>query len=145
MFDSKRARPFQPRDDERYFIEVNVAGDVESRVSTTFGEQVFRGPYFINISDNDNVYGIAAAEFYATHESIGPRRGGYTLRARKSANVEAYQLDEAGEIETTTVNGNKELVNVGAVGMWFVRQPGGDSYVMSDDQFQARYKQSEQA
>ncbi len=81
----------------------------------------------------DKPYGIAIAEFDATHVRVGEDL------YMKVARVHALQLDAETEV-VTLVGGKEESRSLSPAGTWVVRNPGGEVYPVPDGEFQSKYE-----
>lgn len=97
----------------------------------SWGDQSFDGPHMV--VQCDIPYGIALNEFESTHVRVGEDL--YI----KSAKIRALQLTEETEV-VTLVDGKEESRSLAPMGVWVVRNPGGEIYVVPDGEFQGKYE-----
>lgn len=97
----------------------------------SWGDQSFDGPHMV--VHGDQPYGIAIDEFDKTHNSVA----GQDLYI-KSAKVRAVQLTETAEV-VSIVKGREESRSEGPAGSWAVENPGGEVYVVPDEEFRSKY------
>jgi len=108
------------------------------------GLQTFKGPHMVVLMERAgaepisglkpmDVYGCDITEWLETHVRV---KGGW----RKSVIVEAFQLDK--ETNVTTMLGTSdvpEAVTTAPAGHWVVRNPRGEIYVNTPEQFSQQY------
>ncbi len=64
--------------------------------------------------------------------------------ARKCARVHARQVTRAEEIASVMEDGFRETTNEARPGDYIVRNPTGEEYVTAKDEFEKRYRQTDQ-
>lgn len=138
-FDDDRAAPYQP---DRSFVKTAIAlepvpPDATTVIRTSFGEQTFRGRFYL-VAEGDESYGAAPAEFERAHRMTAPNQW------VKIEPVRAYQATEACLIETF-IGSLSETKVIAQPGDWIVKQPTGEVMVVEATAFDSRYRRTTNA
>ncbi len=97
-----------------------------------WGEQRFDGPHMRILEEQP--YGAALKEFFDTHVPVPERIDHYV----KAGEVRAVRVTEESLLQTV-VDGRVEAVATVPAGAYVVRNPGGEMYYNSREEFERRY------
>ncbi len=98
----------------------------------TWGEQHFDGPHMRILGDEP--YGAALKEFFATQAAVPDKVDHYV----KTVEIEAVQVIEEAVLQTI-VDGRVEAEAAVPAGAYVIRNPGGEIYYNSREEFERRY------
>lgn len=132
-FDPTRAARYEPK---ATMVKTAILVDVVDPgaitvISTPFGEQRLKGPFYI-VEEGERSYGAAAREFTELHQAVGPNQW------IKVENVLGYQVEDRSAVETF-VDDLHETTVVAEPGDWIVEQATGEVMVVKPESFARRY------
>jgi hypothetical protein len=134
VLDATNSRFFRPREQTPKHALVRWE---PMEYTLSWGTQRFRGPHVV-VFDPAGHYGVELQVFFATHRAVPHEPNRYI----KVVNVRAMCLFEE-TVVVTNVNGSIEMTAVAPAGAWVVRNPTGEQYVMSAEEFESRYELDE--
>lgn len=97
------------------------------------GVETLTGPH-MKVRNGDGWYGVALARFFRTHKGVSIHGHAYV----KSVEVDAVRTTAPVTL-TTLVDGKVEMVAQVPAGAFIVRNPDGEEYAMSAEDFLLRY------
>ena len=135
---------FDPTQARRYrkdSLVLAFRSDSPVTFSKSWGEQVLPAGSWIIVpldgqTPKGDIYGCEQQVFTDTYEAVGPNT------YRKSATIEAYQPGCAFTYATETVAGTEVKKGRGRTDDWFVRNPDGEVYRISDREFRRTYNEA---
>ncbi len=128
-FDESRARTYRANSEyAKHAVLIWEGADY----SLAWGEQHFDGPHMRVLESQP--YGAALEEFFATHTPLADKVDHYV----KAVEVEAVQIEEETALQTV-VDGKVEAEATVPAGAYVIRNPGGEMYYNSREEFERRY------
>ena len=144
---------FKPKGGPQKFVQIPR----DMKVMASWGEeQTLKKGAYLNVTNPEDIYGVAEAEFHDTYKllfsadsaltssEIAPLvEGGLFGEPQtyvKFARIQAVQADGGEAIETVLADGTVETSNVANAGDWIVTNPGGEQYIVPADKFAKKYE-----